>query len=88
MVTLSTGAWLRIRGEALAVTVRPWDRRLVAATAHDHELPAPEVTYVSVDAVQNGIGTASCGQGVQEQYRLRPTAARLRVVLDGSIETA
>ncbi|WNB87071.1 hypothetical protein [Cellulomonas sp. ATA003] len=80
-VRLGGPAHLRVRGDDLAVTARPWSRRTVAATAHDHELPRTDVAHVSVDAAQHGIGTASCGQGVLEAYRLRPRTVRWQVVL-------
>ncbi|WP_306214753.1 glycoside hydrolase family 2 TIM barrel-domain containing protein [Actinoplanes sp. RD1] len=73
---------LVVHGDAMPLTVRPWSRAVVAATAHDHELPAATETWVSLDAASSGVGTASCGQGVLPQYRLAPSPQRLRVTLE------
>ncbi|SFF74410.1 beta-galactosidase [Actinoplanes philippinensis] len=79
------GAGLRVRGVDVPLTVRPWSRETVAATAHDHELPAAASTWISLDAAASGVGTASCGQGVLPPYRLAPSTRRLRVVLQQPI---
>ncbi|MEV6348695.1 glycoside hydrolase family 2 TIM barrel-domain containing protein [Actinoplanes sp. NPDC051851] len=71
---------LRVRGTDLLLTVRPWSRDLIAATPHDHELPAPTETWLSLDAAASGVGTASCGQGVLPRYRLAPTPQHLHAV--------
>lgn len=80
-VTLVAGPALHVQGARVALTVRPWDRRTVATTAHDHDLPPATATHVSLDAARSGVGTASCGQGVLPRYRLRPSGQVLRVVL-------
>jgi beta-galactosidase len=47
------------------------DADLFAAT-HTHELsPRPE-TYVSIDHLQRGLGTKSCGPDTLEKYRIQP----------------
>jgi beta-galactosidase len=79
------GTGLRVRGVDVPLTVRPWSRETIAATAHDHELPAATSTWISVDAAASGVGTASCGQGVLPAYRLEPSTQRLRVVLQQPI---
>jgi beta-galactosidase len=76
---------LIVTGDAVPLTVRPWHRSLVAATAHDHELPAATETWVSIDAASSGVGTASCGQGVLPRYRLAPSPQRLLVTLQATI---
>ncbi|PZG01044.1 glycoside hydrolase family 2 TIM barrel-domain containing protein [Micromonospora endophytica] len=75
------GSALRVRGSALPLTVRPWSRGVVAATGHDHELPVPTETWISLDATVSGVGSASCGQGVLPQYRLAPATQHLHVLL-------
>ncbi|HWS38014.1 MAG TPA: glycoside hydrolase family 2 TIM barrel-domain containing protein [Actinoplanes sp.] len=75
------GTGLRITGVDVPITVRPWSREVIAATGHDHELPAATETWISLDAAVAGVGTASCGQGVLPQYRLAASPQRLRVVL-------
>ncbi|TDB76721.1 glycoside hydrolase family 2 TIM barrel-domain containing protein [Micromonospora sp. KC723] len=72
---------LRVRGAGLPLTVRPWSRAVVAATRHDHELPAATETWISVDAAVGGVGTASCGPGVLPEYRLTPSTRQLHVIL-------
>jgi hypothetical protein len=39
---------------------------------HTYELPRREDITLSLDLAQNGLGTASCGPGVLEQYKLKP----------------
>ncbi|WP_448631176.1 beta-galactosidase small subunit-related protein [Cellulomonas soli] len=78
----TTDGGLRVRGAGLWLTARPWDRRTVAATAHDHELPVAEATYLSIDAAVSGVGTASCGQGVLPAYRVPAARQTLHVVLE------
>ncbi len=75
------GPALHVRGVDVPLTVRPWSRTVVAATAHDFELPAATETWISLDAAAGGIGTASCGQGVLPRYRLTPSPRELHVVL-------
>ncbi|GAA2519767.1 glycoside hydrolase family 2 TIM barrel-domain containing protein [Winogradskya humida] len=74
-------ASLRVLGTDVSLTVRPWSRATIAATAHDHELPDATETWISLDAATSGVGTASCGQGVLPEYRLTPSPQRLRVIL-------
>ncbi|GAA1593270.1 glycoside hydrolase family 2 TIM barrel-domain containing protein [Actinoplanes couchii] len=78
------GTGLRITGVDVPVTIRPWSREVIAATAHDHELPPATETWISVDAAVAGVGTASCGQGVLPQYRLPASTHHLHVVFHQS----
>jgi beta-galactosidase/evolved beta-galactosidase subunit alpha len=39
---------------------------------HQHELTKQPFITLNLDMAQDGIGTASCGPGVLEQYRLKP----------------
>lgn len=79
-VRTAAGA-LRVQGEGVWLTARPWDRHTVASTGHDHDLPAATATYLSLDAAVGGVGTASCGQGVLPAYRLPASRQQLRVLL-------
>ena len=68
--------------EEVAVTVSPWSRKTMAATAHHHELVADGRTHVSVDLFQAGLGTAACGEGVLPRYRLAARPGRVRLLLE------
>ena len=48
----------------------PYTQEQLAATAHDHELVESGSTVLCLDAAQSGVGSASCGPALQEQYRL------------------
>jgi beta-galactosidase len=52
------------------VTVTPWSRAAIHAAGHNYELVADGSTYLSIDHVQRGIGTGSCGPGPLPAYRL------------------
>ncbi len=39
---------------------------------HTHELPRREDITLNLDLAQQGLGTASCGPGVLDQYKLKP----------------
>ncbi|MGN8244604.1 glycoside hydrolase family 2 TIM barrel-domain containing protein [Cellulomonas soli] len=81
VVTEGAGMDLRVRTGRASLTVRPWSRTTLAATAHDDALPSATSTHLSVDAARSGVGTASCGQGVLPQHRLPPSRQVLRLVL-------
>ncbi|GAA0234463.1 glycoside hydrolase family 2 TIM barrel-domain containing protein [Cryptosporangium japonicum] len=86
VVTTSAGQ-LRVTvvGEdEIAVTVSPWSRALIASTLHHHELVADGRTYVSLDLAQSGVGTAACGPGVLQRYRLPARLARVSLLLEAS----
>ncbi|MEV3939305.1 glycoside hydrolase family 2 TIM barrel-domain containing protein, partial [Glycomyces sp. NPDC049804] len=53
-----------------AFTVRPWTSEDLDAARHPHELVERGELYVNVDAALHGMGSASCGPGVQAQYQL------------------
>lgn len=63
----------------LIITVSPWSRPQLDETLHTDELPASESTHVSIDVLQNGVGTATCGPGILPPYRVAPQPARLSV---------
>ncbi|MGZ0655319.1 beta-galactosidase small subunit-related protein [Coraliomargarita sp. W4R72] len=42
------------------------------AATHTHELTARPETYVSIDHLQRGLGTMSCGPDTLEEYRIQP----------------
>jgi beta-galactosidase len=81
---LSNGSrTVRVEGDGFAATIRPWSTEAVAAATHLHELATDGRTHVVLDHAQTGVGSAACGPGVLEQYRLYsgPMQFRLRFSL-------
>jgi beta-galactosidase len=66
---------LEISGDAFALTVRPYSQHSLDAAAHRPDLKADGRTYLYLDHALRGVGTAACGPGVLEQYRLKPRDA-------------
>ena len=54
-------------------SVLPYSAQQLAACTHDHELPEPEATYLSIDCAVLGIGNSSCGPGVLKKYSIDST---------------
>ena len=77
------------RGEGLLATGMPtinfsahWYTALDMEKArHQHELVKRDFITLNLDYAHNGIGTASCGPGVFEQYWLKPQEFRFDVLL-------
>lgn len=76
---------LRIRAldEPFALTVSPHSRDELAAKTHNWELEADGKTHVSIDLLQSGVGTASCGPGALPRYRAAARAIRTSLILEG-----
>jgi beta-galactosidase len=72
-------------GHSLAVTgyphvdftVRPWSPELLTAARHTPDLVPDGRTYVHLDAVHHGIGSASCGPPLQPGHSLAAHAVDL-----------
>nr|WP_197717317.1 glycoside hydrolase family 2 TIM barrel-domain containing protein [Glycomyces terrestris] len=62
-----------------ALTVRPWTSEDLDEAKHPHELVERGELYVNVDAALHGMGSASCGPGVQPQYQLEARATAFTV---------
>ena len=76
------GRGLRITGDpTFILTVRRWTSEDLDAAKHAHQLRPRDQLYVNLDAAHHGIGTASCGPGVQPQYQLRPGPFRFGLTL-------
>jgi beta-galactosidase len=74
------GGRLTIAGEPFALTVRPYSlAALEAATPRPDRIPDGR-TYVYLDHAVLGVGTAACGPGVLEGYRLAPREADFSLV--------
>jgi beta-galactosidase len=72
---------LTIGGEPYALTVRPYSHEVLDAATHQPELLADGRSYVYLDHARHGVGTAACGPGVLEAYRLGPREADFSFVL-------
>ncbi|ADX74853.1 beta-galactosidase/beta-glucuronidase [Pseudarthrobacter phenanthrenivorans Sphe3] len=76
-----SGRTLDISGQPFALTVRPYRQDVLEAAAHRPDLRADGLTYVYLDHTRRGVGTAACGPGVLEQYRLQPREADFLLTL-------
>ncbi len=65
------------------VSVHPWTAETLAAARHTHELTShqPGQLWLNVDAAVQGLGTAACGPGVSEQFRLHPRPVKLSLTI-------
>ncbi len=60
------------------ISVCRWTPQQAMAAEHVEELPSSETVWLTLDARHEGIGTASCGPGVEPRFRLTPGPATLR----------
>ncbi|WP_142064937.1 glycoside hydrolase family 2 TIM barrel-domain containing protein [Pseudarthrobacter sp. B4EP4b] len=75
------GTTLKVSGEPFALTVRPYSQEVLDRASHQPDLKADGRTYIYLDHALRGVGTAACGPGVLEQYRLKPRDADFTLVL-------
>lgn len=54
----------------LAIAARPWTTEALEAAQHTIDLEDSGTMWLNIDTAVHGIGTASCGPGVQPQYQL------------------
>jgi beta-galactosidase len=71
----ATGVALIVQGSRFSFAARPWSQRALAAATHPYELVSDGWLHVTFDHLQEGIGTASCGPGVLDEYALAPQGA-------------
>ena len=64
--------------DAAALPYRPAD---LERANHHNELPAPEVTALRLDIAHSGLGTASCGPGIDGRFQIVPERVRNRIML-------
>ena len=69
------GGRLAISGEPFALTVRPYSLEVLDAAPISPDLVPDGRSYVYLDHAVHGVGTAACGPGVLEGYRLEPREA-------------
>ena len=67
---------------ASASPLHPWSQANLAAAKHPYDLELDDRLHLRIDALQHGIGTASCGPGVLPAYRLTPRAAHFELTFD------
>ena len=75
------GRTLEISGDPFALTVRPYSLEILDKANHRPDLKPDGRTYLYLDHALRGVGTAACGPGVLEQYRLKPREADFTLVL-------
>lgn len=74
--------WARVTGPAggvvvtgdpsVALTTRRWTSADLTRARHTTDLVPRDNVYLNVDWKHSGLGSASCGPGVLEQYRIKP----------------
>lgn len=76
------GLRLEVTGELLpGVTLSHWTGQELAATTHEHLLPAPQETFLYVDLAQHGLGSRSCGPDVRPESALAPVMLSTELLL-------
>ena len=66
-------------------SVLPYSTKQLKSAAHDFELPVSDGVYVNLDLAMSGIGTASCGPELRQEYRAaKEGAITFRLQLDGN----
>jgi beta-galactosidase len=78
----STGEALHIEAaEPMAFSVWPYNDEMVNRADHINELVPDEYLTVHLDAKQAGVGTASCGPGILEQYLIGSSAIYFTLII-------
>ncbi|QMU71692.1 glycoside hydrolase family 2 TIM barrel-domain containing protein [Streptacidiphilus sp. P02-A3a] len=82
-ITADDGRGLSVVGApTFGLTVRRWTDEQLDAARHPTELqPSADRVWIHLDHAVHGMGSASCGPGTLEPYRLRPAPATFRFVL-------
>ena len=55
--------------KAFSFSVLPYSTEQLKGANHDFELPVSDGVYVNLDLAMSGVGTASCGPALKEEYR-------------------
>lgn len=75
--------WLRLEalpdaaGRRPGFTLSQHTAQQLGSANHPHDLPAPEHSYLYLDAAQHGLGSRACGPDVWPDFALRPEARTL-----------
>lgn len=81
LAALDAGQSITFQSETMWFTLRPWSQTVLTEAKHTPDLVADGMSYLTLDAAMNGIGTASCGPGVLPAYHLAPGPVSFTVVL-------
>jgi beta-galactosidase len=82
-LTGDQGGGIRVLGRTpFGLTVRPWAAEALDRARHPTDLVPDGRTWVTLDAGQNGIGSASCGPALPPDYLLPAAPARLDLELE------
>ncbi|GGF43401.1 beta-galactosidase [Microbacterium sorbitolivorans] len=82
-LTSTDGASLRVSGaEPFGFTARRWTTEQLAAATHPSDLVAGDRVWLTLDAYQYGLGSASCGAAVHPKYRHLPEETTMRIRFD------
>ena len=54
------------------VTISPYTSEMLADTSHNIDLKESDSVHVTIDCVQRGVGTASCGPDTLPKYMIKP----------------
>jgi beta-galactosidase len=83
-LTRADGARLNIFGDpVIDITARPWSSAALTAARHGCDLRPDGRIYLHLDAVQHGLGSASCGPPVPAWHTLAAVPASFTVGLAG-----
>ena len=81
-LTNAQGAGLHFSGEALLeFTAQHFNAQDLVEAKHPHEIARRAETVVNLDYAQSGLGSASCGPGRLEIYKLPAEEARFQLRL-------
>ena len=74
-------------GSPIGFSVRKYDDSTMTAARRIKDLTEADHYIVNIDARQSGVGTATCGPGVREQYRISgDSLQRFRLVMIPSMQ--
>lgn len=68
---------VRSSSQGLGFSLCRWTPQQLDAAAHGEDLPASDVWWLTLDAAQAGIGTASCGPRTDPRYAVHPSSVEL-----------
>jgi len=72
---------ITVIGNGFDFSAIPYTAEVMSNTAHNHELPESDLTVLSIDYRQNGIGSHSCGPQLLEKYRLNEKEFTFKVLV-------